>query len=565
MKISERYGAEVMVIGAGSAGMRAALAAAEAGAKVLLLNKGPLAKSGITLTAAGGMQVPSQPGDSQELYWQDTIRSGYGLADENLVWAMAEDAVARAADAERYGARFVRDADGNLAIGRFPGQSQPRNRFFKGGGIGLVTALAGACRRNNIIVMDEILITGLLRTWSGSDGAVAGAIGLNLRTGQLVRFDARSVILATGGCQWLWEVNDCPADATGDGQVLAYRAGAELIDMEMVLFYPTVIVWPESLKGAFVHYEFLSPEILDGNVYDTAGAALLPKPLPGRDEAMRLMAAAITAGRGTAHGGVLWYVGDSPQGTEKVRKTLDTLQYNYIRSHGVDPASDRIEVAPGAHYLMGGIAINEECRTNIAGLFATPECAGNVDGANRLAGNGITATQVFGARAGYYAAQWAGEHAAAADAAEVDAELARIAAKVAASGKNARHVPAIRRKLRAAVQRYAGVSRDGEGLRRLLAVIDEVQGELAEVRVPFAGVYNQQLKDVLELDSMCETARLVAGSALRREESRGHHFRSDFPQSDDANWLKHTSVKLADGGPVYGTRPVARIGRYDNC
>jgi succinate dehydrogenase/fumarate reductase flavoprotein subunit len=363
--------------------------------------------------------------------------------------------------------------------------------------------------------------------------------------------------MATGGCQWLWKVNDCPTDAVGEGIVYGYRAGAELVDMEMVLFYPSVIVWPPSVKGAFVHYEFLASDVLDGNVYDKNGNAVLPKPLPVRDVAMRLMQQEINAGRGGAHGGLLWYVGDSPKGLEAVRKKLDIAQYNYIKSHGVDPATARIEVAPGAHYLMGGIRIADQCQTTLPGLFATPECAGNFDGANRLAGSGITATQVFGARAGRYAQQWAaGSSYMEADAVSLDEEIWRVARRVAKSQPAASNIRELRDHLRGAVQLYAGVKRDKAGLNRLAEIACEVQVAADCEKASEVTKYNQQLVDLLQLDVMCEAAQVIAGSALLREESRGHHFRTDFPGQDDVNWLKHTLAMRTEDGPRFSTRAI---------
>lgn len=554
MKITARHETGVLVIGAGASGLRAALAAAEAGAAVILTNKGPLAKSGITLTAAGGMQAPLHPDDSAAIFCDDIIRCGYGLADGDLVRALAEDAADRVRETERYGVSFVRDAAGGYALGQFPGQSRPRNLFVRGGGIGLAAALAKACRSNpGIQVMDDFFITGLVRD---TCGAVAGAVGLDLRNGELTLLAARAVVMATGGCQWLWATNDCPADATGDGIVYAYRAGAELVDMEMVLFYPSVLVWPPSLKGAFVHYEFLAPDVLDGNIYDNAGKPVLPKPLPVRDEAMRLLARAIKDGRGGPHGGLLWYVGDSPQGAAAVAAKLDILQYNYIRAHGVDPATDRVEVAPGAHYLMGGIHIDADCRTSVAGLFAAPECAGNFDGANRLAGNGLTATQVFGARAGLAASRWAENGGAGPDPSAVEAETARVAARLDHGRGGGTDITALRDRLRAAVQQHAGVGRDAAGLTRLAQLAREAQAELAAARVPDAGVFNQRLVELLELENMAEIAGLVAGCALARAETRGHHIRDDFPARDDANWLRHTLAKHTAGGPLFASKPL---------
>ena len=548
-----RLETEVLVVGGGAAGLRAALAAAEAGSRVLLLNKGPVARSGITLTAAGGMQAPLHPEDSCELFLADTLRCGYEIADKTLAWTLATEAAGEVQEMERYGVKFVRDERGELALGRFPGQSQPRNIFVKGGGVGLAAALHAACKRQgNIRILDDFFVTGLLQAAPPDARTVAGVMGINLRSGELTMIRARSVVLATGGCQQLWAINDCPSDAVGDGLIHAFRAGAELVDMEMVLFYPSVIVWPPSLKGAFVHYEFLAEAILDGNVYDKDGQAVLPKPLPVRDQAMLLMHRAIEQGRGGEHGGLYWYVGDSAKGIEVVRKKLDLAQYNYLKAHGVDPATDKIEVAPGAHYLMGGISIDSEGGTGIAGLFAAPECAGNVDGANRLAGSGIAATQVFGARAGCAASRWASENAllemdVTSLAEETERVRCRLASAESATNRaTAADLPQLRRRLQESVQRYAGVSRNQAGLGLLREEARQIRSALQGKQVADHKIFNQALLDLLQLETLCEVAELVAGSALLREESRGHHYRSDFPQTSE-RWLCHTSV-VRDGG-----------------
>ena len=547
-----RLETEVLVVGGGAAGLRAALAAAEAGSRVLLLNKGPVARSGITLTAAGGMQAPLHPEDSCELFLADTLHCGYEIADKTLAWTLATEAAGEVQEMERYGVKFVRDERGELALGRFPGQSQPRNIFVKGGGVGLAAALHAACKRQgNIRILDDFFVTGLLQAAPPDARTVAGVMGINLRSGELTMIRARSVVLATGGCQQLWAINDCPSDAVGDGLIHAFRAGAELVDMEMVLFYPSVIVWPPSLKGAFVHYEFLAEAILDGNVYDKDGQAVLPKPLPVRDQAMLLMHRAIEQGRGGENGGLYWYVGDSAKGIEVVRKKLDLAQYNYLKAHGVDPATDKIEVAPGAHYLMGGISIDSEGGTGIAGLFAAPECAGNVDGANRLAGSGIAATQVFGARAGCAASRWASENAlleldVASLAEETERVRCRLASAESATNRaTAADLPQLRRRLQESVQRYAGVSRNQAGLGLLREEARQIRSALQGKQVADHKIFNQALMDLLQLETLCEVAELVAGSALLREESRGHHYRSDFPQTSE-HWLCHTSV-VRDG------------------
>lgn len=556
MKIERELKTAVLIIGGGGAGLRAALAAAEAGSEVLVVSKGPIGKSGITLTAAGGMQAPLTAADSAETYFRDTVECGYRLGDENLARILAEGACQQVTDLERYGVRFLCHDDGGYNLRQFPGQSVARNLFIQGGGIGLVAALAAACRRHDrVTLMDDFVVTGLVKDGTG---AVAGAVGLNLKTGELTLIEAQATVMATGGCQWLWEVNDCPADATGDGIIHAYRAGAELVDMEMVLFYPSIIVWPPSLQGAFVHYEYLSADLLDGNVYDKQGKPVLPKPLPVRDQSMRMMAEALQQGRGDDHGGLLWYVGDSMKHPRFVEATLASLQYDYIRAHGVNPATDRIAVAPGAHYLMGGIFIDDRCQTTVPGLFATPECAGNFDGANRLAGSGITATQVFGAHSGLQAHRWATEKGpASADRASVEEEERRIAAKLSPSAGTS-HLAALGKQLRRGVQDHGGIVRSGQGLEQLRSLADSIKQEAADLTVPISLHYNQRLLDLLQLETMAEAAALIASSAMAREESRGHHYRSDFPATSDS-WLRHTTVMREGGMPRMGTRAVIRV------
>jgi succinate dehydrogenase/fumarate reductase flavoprotein subunit len=275
---------------------------------------------------------------------------------------------------------------------------------------------------------------------------------------------------------------------------------------------------------------------------------------------MLLMDKAIREGRGGAHGGLFWYVGDSPRGIDAIRKRLDLAQYHYIKTHGIDPATAKIEVAPGAHYLMGGIQINEHCATSMGGLFATPECAGNVDGANRLAGSGIASTQVFGARAGRTASNWASINSLPEiNPLSLEEEQTRITRRILSPGLTGgtgtgAKIFKLRDKLRSAVQLYAGVSRNQQGLTILAKEAKAIQMELADKKVAALKTYNQALLDVLQLETLCEIAGLVAGSALLRDESRGHHFRTDYPLQDDIHWLCHTSSVLSGKDPAFGTK-----------
>lgn len=547
MQVSLRLKTDVLIIGSGAAGLSAALSAAEAGAQVIIVNKGPIGKSGVTITAAGGLQAPFHPDDSEEQYYQDIIKCGYGLSDKQLVRVLAQDAKCRIKGLGKYGIELVNRKTGKIAIESFPGQTFPRGISLRGGGRTLSTNLGKACRAaGNIEIIDEFYVTGLIKGKEQQQEEIAGALGIQIRTGEIVLIEAKAVVLATGGCQWLWEINDCPADATGDGIVYAFRAGAEVVDMEMVLFYPTVVVWPKSLQGTFVHYEYLSEQLLNGNVFDKNGMAILPNPLPIRDRAMRQISQAIDEGRGGEHGGLFWYVGSSSKGEVELRKLLNSAQYRYIMAHGIDPVTDKIEVAPGAHYLMGGIHIDQECRSTIQGLFAVPECAGNFDGANRMAGNGLTATLVFGAKAGQHAYFWASRKGdCSIDVNSLQAELERIEKKISFS-KQKSNLVNLTQRLRWAVQTYAGVRRDALGLSKLMKIVQEILDESKKETVARIGVYNQRLIEMIQLETMCETAMLIAGSALFRTESRGHHFRVDYPSQDDEKWLCHiSSLKTA--------------------
>lgn len=553
--VAKKVRCEVLVIGGGAAGCRAAIASADQGCSVLLTNKGPIAKSGITLTAGGGFQAPFGSEDSEELFFEDTVKYGYYLADQNLVEALARDACARVLDLESYGVRFRKLPDGRFEQRQMPGQSKPRNVLFANDGVGLMIGLKRGVqsRSSQITCWEDFFVVDLV---ADDGGRVAGALGVDLRSGELVLVEAGATVIATGGYEGIWEVTDCPADSTGDGVAMAYRAGAELVDLEMLLFYPSVVIWPPAAQGCFVHYEFLSPWALDGDILDARGEPVLPKPVPVRDVAMRLMFQAIEEGRGTARGGLFWDITCSPKDKDFIIRFLDRPQYHYIRSMGVDPIRERVEVAPGAHYQLGGIRIDERGATSVPGLFAVPEAAGNYEGANRLSGSALAGTQVFGAIAGREAALYArGVGRLGASRESVDEILHRVA-RCSQGCKPAREVFEVRKQLKKVASQYVGVKREEAGLQQGKAKFSELREQLAEVAVPLYGRFNQAFMDYLETANMLLLADLVAGSALVRKESRGHHYRVEFPERDDAGWLRHTTVRRVDGEPIYSTAPV---------
>ena len=555
---------QVLIVGGGAAGCRAAIAAAEEGAKVILANKAPVGRSGITITAGGGVMAPFDPDDSHEAFFNDVVHYGYDLADQNLTEILVADACERILDLERYGVAFIKNDDGTFAMRQFPGQSKPRNVVLKNAGVGMMRGLRKeVTRQENISLLEDFAITGLLVDDAGN---AAGAVGLDQKTGELVIIQAAATIVATGGFETLWEINDCPTDSTGDGVAAAYRIGAALTDLEMVLFYPSVVVHPPAAKGCFVHYEFMGPWALDGEIRDATGKPVLPKPVPVRDVAMRMMAEAIAEGRGTAHGGLLWDVTCSPKGRDYVANFLNNAQYNHLRALGLEPLDQMIEVAPGAHYQLGGIQIDSDCASNIPGLYATPEAAGNFEGAGRLSGSALIGTQVFGARSGVAAARFAQQlgvtpkpHAT-----SLEAEIARIMGYVSTDGQMKINPYPIKKQLQSLTQKYVGVVRSEEGLKDYIVQVRQLRHCLKDVKVPLSGRYHQALLDVLELENMFDIAELVAGSALLRQESRGHHFRSDYPQTDTEKWSKHTAVIKDKVGPKYSTLDVIRL-RKGGC
>ncbi len=558
MRTFGRVPSDVLVIGGGAAGVRAALAASENGAKTMLVCKSPIARSGITITAGGGIQAPFHPEDSEALFFQDVVRYGYGLADEPLVEALTMAAADRVLDLERYGVRFRMKEDGTRLQYQMPGQSAPRNVRLAAEGVGMMRGLHGALLRSSVTVLEDVATVSLLQA---EEGSVVGASCLDVRSGQPLSLLAKSVILATGGCQALWDVTDCPTDATGDGLVLAYESGAELIDLEMILFYPSIIVHPLSAKGSFVHYEWLSDWACDGEIRDVRGASVLPKPLPVRDVAMRTMWRAIQEGRGAPHGGLWWDVSDSPKGYVAVDAFLQGQQYRYLRDRlGIDPSRTPIEVAPGAHYQLGGVRINRRSKTNVSGLFAVPETAGNIEGANRLSGSALAATQVFGEIAGREAAARASRVGQVPPSQSSQAYTRDIIDRRLGFATDPREAPILRTQLRKLVGRCLGIERSEMELTRGREELSVLSDGCDRLGVRLRAGFQQPLLEILELEKMIGVAELLFLSALERRESRGHHYRSDFPETE-SGWRCHTCVSSSPNGPRIHTAAIDQLGQ----
>lgn len=551
---------DILVIGGGGAGMRAAIAVAEMGKKVVLLSKGPLSRTGITPVAGEGVEGAVNPDDSPELHYQDTIKAGRGLADENLVRALADDSVERIKELESYGARFKKKSDGSYATSLRPGQTHSRNLFIIGGGYGFSASLfRKLAELPDVLVLDDVVSTRVL----AEDGRVTGAIYLDVRTGEVHAIRAKATILATGGYEELWPFTDTPPDTTGESLMQVYAVGARLIDLEQVLYYPGVVVYPPAARGWLVQYEYiLNPDILDGRALNGKGEVFIHG-FPARDEFIRAIGQEVKNGTASPHGGFYIDLSQSKYSREDLTQKLEAWlhQFTNLKEVGIDLRDARLEMAPAAHYCLGGIRIDEYGRTNLEGLFAAGEITGNVHGANRISGNALSETQVFGKRC----AEAAGDYIDSASAmgnggGYRDAVLAEYDTICRWKEKKSEAIRPIelKTKLQAVMDRYVGLERDEARLLQGLAAVRDLR-ETALPRLSTVPIrrFCYEVQEAYEVRGMIDLAELVILSALERKESRGHHFRLDYPQTDATP--VHTSVRLAGGKHQISSIPVVAL------
>lgn len=554
---------DILVIGGGGAGIKAAIAAAELGKKVVLLSKGPLSRTGITPVAGEGIEAAVNPGDSVQMHYQDTIRSGRGLADEDLAMALAEDSVERINELEAYGAKFKKNDDGTFATSIRPGQTLSRNLFIKGGGWGLAASLFRRLGQlPNIYIIDSAVVTRFLK----DDGRVVGVVYLNVTTGTVEVIQAKATILATGGYEELWPFTDTPPDTTGETLPMVYQIGAQLIDLEMVLYYPGVVVYPPAARGWLVQYEYiLNPDILGGRVLNGKGEVFV-KGFPARDEFIRAVRNEVKNGTGSPNGGFYVDLTHSPYDREIITERLRSWlhQYSNLKNVGIDIRDDKVEMAPAAHYCLGGIKIDELGHTNIGGLFAAGEITGNVHGANRISGNALSETQVFGRRAGLTACEYADQQPFVADDFRdpVQEEYSMIASWKQEKPSALRPI-ALKAKLQSAMDQFVGLERNGESLLAGLAKVRELRAEeLPKLSVVSHSRYCYEVQEAYEVRGMLDLAELVILSALSRKETRGHHFRVDYPQTDAVPY--HTTVQWEKGEHTLGVMPVTKIDQRED-
>ncbi len=562
----ETKDADVVVIGAGGAGMRAAIEAALQGKTVALLTKWQIGRSGATSMACPSYQAAiamEDPRDTPEIAFQDTVKEGHHLGDQNLIKVLVEEATERAYDLARYGVKITK----NKKTGEFlqvvhPGHSYERNLVIAGAGYGMAMGLYKEVKRHpQIDTFNDLIITRLL----ARDGRAYGAIGLDMKAGRFVVFRGKAIILATGGYSELWRRTDTEPGLTGEGVAMAYHLGAHLVDMEMMLFYPTCLVWPEEIEGTLVQHEGLvNPRYVGAPMLNGLGEPLLPEgKIPVRDILSRLMFEEVKAGRGTPHSGIYIDITKSPKPRDEVLrilKRLKCLPYNNLKDLDFDIFSEPLEVFPATHFTLGGIRINERCETSVRGLFAAGEVSGNLHGANRTSGNALAETQVFGARAGRFAAEFV-EPVDQVEVAkeDIEVEIQRVRSFVAPRNNSIRPL-VLKREIKKVMQEEVGHKRSEESLNCALARFQELRNDmLPRMQAVDVKVYDYELQEAIEATYMLELAEIVALCALTRQESRGHHWRTDYPEERD-EWLKHTIVSRGrDGCPDISSAPVVTL------
>ncbi len=535
----EIYHCDVLIIGSGGAGCRAAIEASKQNLNVIIISKGLSFKSGCTTLAEGGYNAAFgyvDKEDSIEAHFKDTLKGGAYLNDPELVKILVEEAPERLNELESYGAMFDRQESGKLNQRPFGGQTF-RRTCFQGDRTGheMMTALKEEVIKRGIKTIEEVIITSLIT--DDTDGSVLGACGLSLKDTDFLIFQAKSTVLATGGAGWMYPVTSNAMQKTGDGFALAYQVGADLLDMEQVQFHPTGMLYPESRRGVLIT-EAVRGE--GGRLFNSKGERFMKKydirgELATRDVVARAIYREIIEGRGTQRGGVYLDVTHLPR--ELIEDKLETMLQQFL-DVGIDIREEPMEVAPTAHHFMGGARINEQGETTVNNLFAAGEVTGGVHGANRLGGNALADTQVFGRRAGEAAAKNALKKQ---DKKFKDTIMEQAAAeqdRIQSLFKDGEYYPfEIRKELQEIMWKNVAIIRNQRGLKAAITRINELKEMLADLKVPKIDIYNKDLQDALEAEKLLEVALLTAESALIREESRGAHFRDDYPETRD-EWKK---------------------------
>ncbi len=578
---------DVLVIGAGGAGLRAAIEAAQAGASVGLVCKSLLGKAH-TVMAEGGVAAALgnvDDRDSWQVHFADTMRGGQYLSNWRMAELHAKEAPDRVRELEAWGAVFDRTEDGRILQRNFGGHKYPRLAHTGDRtGLEMIRTLQDYATYQPIDVHMECTVVSLLR-----DGnRVSGALGYDRERGRFKVFAAKAVVLATGGIGRAYNVTSNSWEYTGDGHSLAFNAGAALQDMEFVQFHPTGMVWPPSVRGILVTEgvrgeggilvnkegrRFMFDDIPENYRSSTADneeegwrytqgdkSARRPPELLTRDHVARAIVREVREGRGSPHGGVFldisWIKSKLSNGEQHIKKKLPSMYHQFKQLADIDITAEPMEVGPTTHYVMGGIRVDGDTQmSTVPGLFAAGEVAAGLHGANRLGGNSLSDLLVFGQRAGKYAAEFAGRQSSPKiDAGEAEA-MARGAlepfGRDAASAENPYQV---QHDLQTMMQELVGIVRRGDEMQRALEALSALRERAKKVAVTGNREYNPGWHTALDLPNLLTVAEAVTRSAVERKESRGGHFRDDFPDKDPAYSRFNIVVRRGSGGEIQVSR-----------
>lgn len=549
----QRYTSDILIIGGGGAAAMAALPPSLRGAKVTLISKENSPVGGASIMSAGGICAVLSPEDNPETFYNDIMRGGVYLNHPGLARILAERATESLFKMEEY--NFCLDKRGLAGIMKGEGHTWPRGYLDRREGLGFCNELGKALIRSGVDFRPEVVAYTLL----SSHGRVVGAMGFNIVTGEYLVFRAKAVVLATGGLGALYRITTNSAPLTGDGYAMAWDTGAEFVDMEMVQFLPLAFPYPKSRQGLNIGIcSLFGPGV---KLYNGLGERYMTKYDPERmefstrDIVSRANFIEIKEGRGTERGAVLVDTRDHDPSILKRFQSFHPHIYNMFKeSFGEKAANwqEPFETIPSQHFYMGGITIDETCATSVPGLFAVGEVTGGVHGANRLAGCALTEIFVFGNLLGESTLRWIEKEDLVPPAESAVQEAADRLEEIFSRTQGGIRPFEVKHAIQNIMWDSFGPSRDAEGMKKGLAGLRDIKEKdlphliLGSRRMK----YNREKMEAVEVHMMIKTAILLANAALSRAESRGSHYRTDFPMQDDKQWLKNIVLRKGPGGEV---------------
>lgn len=578
----ETFTYDVLVIGSGGAGLRAAIEASAAGVTVGVVCRSLLGKAH-TVMAEGGVAAALGNVDDRDgwkVHFTDTMRGGQYMNNWRMAELHAKEAPDRVKELEAWGAVFDRTEDGRILQRNFGGHKYPRLAHVGDRtGLEMIRTLQDHGIHQGMDVYQEYTIISLLKQGE----RVVGAFGYDREKGLFKVFQAKAVIIATGGMGRIYKISSNSWDCTGGGISIAYHAGAELIDMEFVQFHPTGMVWPPSVRGLLITEgvrgeggvlrniegrRFMFDDIPDLYKAQTSTDeeegwrytqgdknAKRPPELLTRDHVARCIRREVKAGRGTPHGGVYldiaWIKEKIPNAAEHIKRKLPSMYHQFKELAGVDITKEPMEVGPTTHYIMGGVKVDADSQmTSVPGLFATGECAAGLHGANRLGGNSLSDLLVFGKRAGEYAARYAKEQGAVAVDENQINEIAAWALAPFERGSAGENPFALQDELQEMMQDLVGIVRNENDLIMAQDKLKALESRVAHVGCTGNRGYNPGWHTAMELKHMLTVAQAIAISARERKESRGGHFREDYPDKSTEFSNVNMTLKKDDTGQI---------------